>query len=139
MPAVEGVRVEGLRELQRGLKNVGSDFSKKLRGELRAAGESVRSLAESKAESNIRNIGASWARGSLRNVGAPWARMRVGVTATMVYVAPMSRNQGGSPRPNLGGLLMTRALIPAADERQDETLLAVEHLLDVVAAENGFF
>lgn len=126
MPAVEGIRIEGLRELQRGFKGVSKDASKGLRVELRKVGEGVRSLAESKASSEITRIGPKW------------GRMRLGVTTSYVYIAPRSRRGTGSPRPNLAGLLMSRAMIPAAEESQEATVLAVEGMLDRISVANGF-
>jgi hypothetical protein len=123
---VSGVKVEGLRELQRGFRSVSSDVAKQLTRELRGIGEAVRVLAEEKASSDISRIGPSW------------GRMRVGVTASYVYIAPKSRRHGGSPRPNLAGLLMSRAMIPAADESRETTVIAVEGMLDRITVRNGF-
>lgn len=126
MPAVEGVRVEGLRQLQSSLKNMGSEYATQFRVQLRGVGEAVRTLAEQKASSEISHIGPDW------------FRMRLGVTTKVLYVAPRQRRHDGSPRPNLGGLLMEKALIPATAEKQGETLQKFEHLLDSVAAKHGF-
>jgi hypothetical protein len=57
---VSGVKVEGLRELQRGFRSVSSDVAKQLTRELRGIGEAVRVLAEEKASSDISHIGPSW-------------------------------------------------------------------------------
>lgn len=138
MPPVEGIRLEGLRELTLGFQHVSKDVSKKFRAELREVGEGVRALAESKAESDIPHIGATWARGSFGGAGAPWARMRLGVTSSMVYIVPRSRRRGGSPRPNLAGLLLNRAMTPAADELREATVVKVEGMLERITAENGF-
>lgn len=130
--------MQGLRDVQRALKSVAKDEAKELRLELAKAGEGVRSLAQSKAESNISHIGAKWARGSFGGVGAPWARMRLGVTTSYVYIAPASRRHGGSPRPNLGSLLVTKAMVPAAQESHTATVLAIEGMLDRITVKNGF-
>lgn len=121
-----GVRVEGLRELQRSLRGVDRDYARDMKKELRAIGETVSHAAEQKAS------------GSIRNIGPTWSRMRVGVTQSLVYVAPRARRRGGSPRPNLANLLLRRAMEPAVDEKQDDTERQLESLLDRVASRNGF-
>ena len=120
------VRIEGLRELSRGLKGVSKDVSRQFTRELRDAGEGVRALAEQKADSDISHIGPRW------------GRMRLGVTTRAVYIAPMSRRQGGSPRPNLAGLLVSRAMIPAAVEGEPEVIVKVEAMLERISVSNGF-
>lgn len=102
------VRVEGLRELNRALRTVSAGVRRDLRGQLRTAAEPARSEAQSLAFSQISNI------------GPVWGRMKIGVTTSAVYIAPATRRQGGSPRPNLGGLLLRQAMIPAADDKQQE-------------------
>jgi hypothetical protein len=123
---VGAVRIEGLRELQVSLQRMRSEVGPELRKELRDAGEPVRALAEEKAV------------GRIRNIGPQWSRMRLGVTTKVVYVAPKSRRHGGSPRPNLGGLLMDRAMQPALDESAAEIYPRVEAMLDRLGAEHGF-
>src|SRR5262245_59986111 len=67
-----------------------------------------------------------------------WAGMRVGVTRTVVYVAPKRRGvktRGADPRrrPNVGTLLMVRAMEPALERNQPELEHACERALDRVA------
>jgi hypothetical protein len=103
------VRVEGLRELHRAFDVAGREMTKDLRAGLRSAAEPVRSDAESLAVQGIDRI------------GVPWSRMRVGVTRSSVYVAPQQRKRGrGSPRPNLAGLLLDRAMIPALEQNKEK-------------------
>src|SRR5262245_35698478 len=96
---------------------------------MRQVAEPVRQDAEQSALSGIR-----------RMPGSPrWARMRVGVTRTVVYVAPRQRGTRGrrpGGRPNLAGLLMDRAMQPALERHEHETTAAFERLLDEVA--DGF-
>lgn len=120
------VRVTGLRELQRDLKKIGGDSGPSLRKKLREVAEPVRALAEGKAGSSISHIGPTW------------SRMKVGVTAKSVYVAPRARRKGGSPRGNLGGLLMDKALDPALKESEVLIVNAVESMLDRIADDHGF-
>ena len=124
--AASTVRVHGLRELQRDLSRANKDIAKDLRGELKTLAEPVRALAESKADSSISHIGSRW------------GRMRVGVTSRSVYVAPRSKRQGGSPRPNLAALLMDRAMQPALDDLSAETVSGVELMLDRFGVTHGF-
>ncbi len=114
------VRVQGLRELDRALNAYAKDAQKGMRKDLRVVAEPVRAMAEQLAVGNISNIGAAW------------SRMRIGVTSRAVYVAPKSRNAGGSPRRNVGTLLMERAMQPALDRNTDEVIRGMEHILDTI-------
>ncbi len=119
------IRVEGLRELQRGLRGMNRDLGKQLTLELREVAEDVKTLAQEKAVANIPNIGDDW------------SRMRIGVTTKMVYVAPARRRRGGSPRKNLAGLLVSRAMQPAADEEHGRLVVKTEAMLDRLEFEYG--
>lgn len=123
---VTGVKVSGLSELQRDLKRADPDLAIDLRNGLKELAAPVRDLAASKAAAKISHLGTRW------------ARMRVGAVQRGVYVAPASRRRGGSPRPNLGTLLMQRAMEPALEERQDQIVQGVERLLDTFGLEHGF-
>jgi hypothetical protein len=126
MPATTGVKVRGLRELNRAIKQVEKDLRKELRDGLKDVAEPVRSTDEALASEKIRNIGPTW------------ERMRVGVTTKMVYVAPKARRHGGSPRPNLAGLLMDKAMQPALDQHEGDVVNRIERMLDRVGDKNGF-
>ncbi len=76
----------------------------------------------------------------IRRIGIPWSRMRVGVTAHSVYVAPRKRGlktRGSDPRrrPNLAGLLMGESLLPALQQNESRVASQVGHLLDEVGRE----
>lgn len=120
------VRIRGLAELQRDLKRISKDLGKELKDELRVVAEPVRMGAERLAVQNISHIGSAW------------SGMRIGMTARTVYVAPKRRRRGGSPRPNLGGLLMDRAMQPALDENEDKIVARVEFMLDRLGDTHGF-
>jgi hypothetical protein len=126
MPGSNGVKITGLRELDRALGKYDTDVRKGLRAELKLAADPVRSRAEALAVSGISNMG-----------GGPWARMRVGVLTKGSYVAPKSRGRGGSPRPNLAGELY-EAMSTALDETRVEVFALVEGMLDRAAGMNGF-
>lgn len=119
------VQIRGLRELNHALQAYNKDLQRELRDELRDAAEPVRGRAESLASSSISNIGF-------------WSQMRTGVTSRVVYVAPRRRRRGGSPRPNLAGLLMGQAMEPALDAEQGQVVRSVESMLDRLGRENGF-
>lgn len=124
--AVGEVRVEGLRDLNRAFARLGAGVKKELVGELALAAEPVRAAAVELAVSGIRNIGPRW------------SQMRVGVTQSLVYVAPKSRRRRGSPRPNLAPLLMDRAMQPALDENKEEVVTRLGLMIDRLGGESGF-
>lgn len=119
------LRVEGYNELQRAFALADPALQKRLRATLIDAGSPVRTDAEHLASTEI------------RHVGAEWSRMRVGVTRRVVYVAPVARGtrEAKRKRPNMGTLLMRRALEPALDQNSGRTLATVEHMLDVLAGD----
>jgi hypothetical protein len=121
MPAAAEIQIKGLRELQRASKAAGAATHREVRKALGDAAGPVRERAEQLAQSQI------------RNVGAKWSRMRIGVTVRSVYVAPAARRSGGSPRPNMGGLLLSKSMMPALDEKTDEVMREFEHALDNIA------
>jgi hypothetical protein len=122
VPFVGEVRVEGLRDLQNAFREVSKDLAKELRTDLKQIAEPVRSRAEQLAGDSISNI------------GPVWSLMRVGVTQRTVYVAPKTRRTIGSPRSNLGGLLMRKAMQPALEEKTDQVAAELEKLVDRVTS-----
>lgn len=118
--------MRGLAELNRAFKQVEVGLRTDLRAGLLDAAEPVRTTAEDLAAGNIRNIGGRW------------SQMKKGATGRIVYVAPRARRRGGSPRPNLGGLLMREAMLPALDRRQREVERKLETLLDRLGSKAGF-
>jgi hypothetical protein len=120
----DGVRVDGLRDLQRAFARFGVEEKKALRDGLASAAEPVRVRATELADERIRNIGPEW------------DQMRIGVTTKVVYVAPARRRRAGHTslsRPNLAPLLMDRAMSPALEETEPE----VVELLDAVLGRLG--
>lgn len=122
----DAIRVQGLQELSRAFGRISADLRAEVRSELAAAGEPVRARGESLARSDIRNIGDRW------------SQMRIGVTSSLVYVAPKARRRRGSPRPNLAPLLMDKALQPALDQSAPEIVAHMDAMLGRLAGENGF-
>lgn len=119
------VRVRGLAELNRAFKSYDADLHRELRAELRTVAEPVKRSAQQNAVASIRNIGDHW------------SRMKIGVTTSLVYVAPFSRRRGGSPRPNLAPQLQA-AMDQALDENQGEIAAGLDAMLTRVGDENGF-
>lgn len=126
------VRVEGLRELTRAFGKISKDLSDEVRDELLDAVEPVKERAEQLALSRIRNMPES----------PQYAEMRTGVSKArgVVFMVPAwrTRRRPNRRRPNLGELLLERAMDPALDEKEDEIVRGVERTLDHLARENGF-
>ena len=120
------VEIEGLRELQRNLAKINRGAAGAVRKGIRNAATPVARHAEGLASGNISNIGPAW------------SRIRIGSPSGQVYLAPKQRNRGGSPRPNLAGLLMNEAMIPAVGDKRREFLKAVEKTFDDLADSAGF-
>jgi hypothetical protein len=117
-----------MRELSAAFAQAGRDASAGLRGAEREAAEPVRRDAEQLAQTKIRRIGKDW-----------W-KMRVGVTRTLVYVAPRERGvktRGADPRrrPAFADLLMGRAMQPALDQNETTVVDTFERLFDRVTAD----
>lgn len=125
MPAAEQtLQVLGLRDLQRAFKLADATLVRELRTSLKEAAEPVRTDAE------------RLARAGIPTIGLPWSQMRVGVTSTSVYVAPRRRGSRlvTRRRPNLAGLLLGRAMLPALDQNQNEVATRVDRMLGEVGA-----
>src|SRR4029077_1418950 len=130
MPVV----VRGLANINAGFKNTHRDIRAGWRLEQRHIAEPVASDTERLALLSIRHMPAS----------PQWSRMRIGITRSMVYVAPRQRGvrwNSRSPgsrfqarRPNLGDLLMDRAMQPALERHETQIVQEVRQLLDLAAA-----
>ena len=120
------VEIDGLKELQRNLNKINRGAGGAVRKGLRKAAKPVAKNIEAKATEEISRIGPQW------------SRMRIGNPAGQVYIAPRMRNRGGSPRPNLFGLLKFRAMFPGALEKRREFVKAVEDEFDDLARSAGF-
>lgn len=120
------VEIHGLRELQRNLNKINKGAAGAVRKGIRQAAQPVQRHVETVA------------LGQIRNIGPNWSRMRIGAPSGTVYLAPKQRNRGGSPRPNLAGLLMNEAMIPGVGDKRREFLTAVEKTFDDLANSAGF-
>lgn len=120
------VHVKGLTELNRAFAKLGVEVQREL------------TLVLTEAASPVAATAAQNAWGRIRNMTERWSKMRVGARPGLVYVAPGARRNHGSPRPNLGTLLMDRAMQPALDAHAPEIEAKVEAAIDALTAENGF-
>lgn len=120
------IRLFGVPELQRAFAEMNRQVQRELKIELRALAEPVRADAARLAAANIGRIGPQW------------SRMRVGITTRVVYVAPLQRRHGGSPRPNLAPLLMDRAMQLALDRHKGQIVEGLDALLSRAGIEHGF-
>jgi len=119
--------VQGLPELYQALGELDVSVQEHLKEGLIEGAEPVQRLAEGRAMSEITNMTDHW------------ARMKIGVTGkALVYIAPLSRRAGGSPRHNLAGELLDKAMIPAAVEGQPAVEAAVAVAVNRAIKESGF-
>jgi len=126
-----GVRVDGYRELMRSFALISDGLRKDLRGQLAEATSPAKDRAQRLAGSQIRNMLSPTAL-------VDWWKMRLGVTTTAVYLAPGQRRSGGSPRPNLGPLLMNEAMFPAVEQTMPEIRMRLDGWLDELGDGAGF-
>jgi hypothetical protein len=122
--SASSTHLKGWSELRRSLRKVSREAAKEVDDELKHVAEPVRDDAE------------RLARDEITNIGEKWSAMRIGARARGVYVAPQSRRRGGSPRPNLGILLMKDALIPAVEQNERRIERGVEQALDRLLRQN---
>ena len=118
------VTVRGLRELNAALAKADRQTRLGVRGELLQVAQPVQQGAEQLAAANITRIGPRW------------SKMRIGITRSLVYVAPRQRGtrvRTSKSRPNFGTLLMDRAMQPALDAHTAEIEAGFERMLDTVA------
>ncbi len=120
------IRVRGLRELDRALNAYDKDLKKEVRKELKVVAEPVRSLSEQMAVGNISNVGATW------------SRMKLGVKARAVYVAPRARPTGqGTARPNLARMLKAQ-MEASLEQKTPDVVKGFEDMIDRLTSKHGF-
>jgi hypothetical protein len=128
LAASSEITVRGLRELENLAASTSRHATKVVRASFRKVAEPIRSDAQGLAEASIPRIGPKW------------GKMRVGVTRTLVYVAPKERGvkvRGPDPRrrPKFADLMEARAMAPALERNEGNIEAAVEHALDDIARE----
>lgn len=116
------VAVTGLRELQAAFAKTGRDSRLGVRKEIRQIAEPIRSTAETNTA------------GAITRIGPRWPKMRIGVSRSLIYVAPRQRGvkvKGGTrmSRPNLGNLLMEQ-MESALRQHEHQIEANVERALD---------
>lgn len=115
------VRLRGLKETHRAFQRVEKDAGRDLRGKLRDAAKPVAADAE-------HNVTAA-----IKTITPPWAKMRVGVTSTLVYIAPKQKGVGRrgdseKRRPNLADL-MAPPMEEALAENEKHIVRTVDDIL----------
>lgn len=122
------IRIKGQAELEAAFLELRREVLTGLRPALLALAARVRGEARSMAPEEI------------TNVGPQWGQFRIGVARSepLVYLAPKQRSRGaGSPRPNMGGLLM-QVMSGALDRHQDEIVAGLDALIDGSEIKAGF-
>lgn len=117
-----GVKVRGLREMNRAFARANRDLDRELKDTLKDAAEPVREGAERLAFTQIRGM-----------VHSPrWAEQKIGATSRVVYIAPRQRGTKNPlrRRPNLAGLLLGRAMEPALRQNEHRVVAKLERMLD---------
>jgi hypothetical protein len=120
------VYVKGLRELQAALAKADRDTRLGLRADLRNVAQPVQQDAQQLALSTITGMPRS----------PRWAGMRIGVTRSLVYVAPRQKGTRGrvpGGRPNLANLLMSKAMEPALERNRASIERSMDAVLDRMA------
>jgi hypothetical protein len=120
--AQQTIRVEGLRELQRALRNADKELAKDLTRRLKEAADIVRQDAASKFAS-INPVSAAGFR----------PRARTGVAAV-----EQSKKRTTGTRPDFGSLQMRVALLPALADNTDNVVAAIDRMLDELGQAEGF-
>lgn len=114
------IRIEGLAALQRANAMVQAEIDNRLKDALKDAAQPVAIDAQSLAVQQITRI------------TLPWSQMRIGVTRRAVYVAPKQRSRDRNQlrrRPNLGRLLIDRAMTPALAQNESQIQDKVNRML----------
>lgn len=114
------IKIQGLTELERALKEAEPLVYAELRKGLEAAGQPIAERSHALALQNI------------PKVTEPWSEFRVGSTTQVVYVAPKQRGSKVGPRkrPKFATLLIKRALEPAVPGAEIELQRQAEAALN---------
>lgn len=112
--ATAGVRIRGLRELNRSLQKANKGAAKSVRDGLKEAAWPIVEAAKAKE--------TRWGGASIGTIG-PRASVRG------VFVTQRARKVTGN-RGDFGALQMRQAFIPALEENREEVFVAVEHAID---------
>lgn len=121
--AVQSVKVHGLRELHRALKNYADDVKKELEAELKDAGEIVATGARARF-AMIDARSAAGFKPRVRGFGR--------------VVVEQTRRRKTGRRPDYGRLQMRRALLPAREAAEPRVVDALEAMLDRIGRKEGF-
>jgi hypothetical protein len=123
------IYITGLREISGAYGKLERETRLGMRAKAREIAAPVQHTAEALAQAKITRIGRRW------------FKMRIGVTRTLIYVAPRQRGvKGRGPDPRRRGqqfanLLMDKAMEPALEQNEAKIEHAVDELLDHVIAD----
>lgn len=128
------VAVHGLADLHRAFAKADKDRRKALRDVERDVAEPVRSTAEGMAITRIRGIA--------RTANPKWHGMRIGITRSLVYVAPKQRGRLTRKDParyrrgtRFADLLMDLAMDPALEQHRGSFEFRMARAFDQLADE----
>ena len=121
--------VHGLADLQRAFQFAEKDAKKEVRTALREVAGPIQRDAESNAS-------------RFQNIGPRWGKFRIGVTRSLIYVAPKQRGRQTQKnraygRPLFGTKLMDEAMDPALQKNIHNIEHQMEQALDRLAT--GFY
>lgn len=127
MPSDRAIRVEGVSELRRAFNRADKKLGRDLAKTLKAVGEPVRVDAE-------RNV-----LGGISRIGIRWYRMRIGISRSIVYVAPKERGRQSRANPRLRRPRLADQMGPEMERALDANVKQAEagflRLLDDVGKE----
>ncbi len=128
--AIGAIRVKGLADLNRALKNADKDVRLGVREVERQVAEPVKLEAQRLAVTEISGL----KRTNLKS-GGEWGLMRIGSTQKVIYVAPLKRGKkkGTQKRRNFAGVLMDKAMQPALDRKRPLIERRFQQMLDHMA------
>jgi hypothetical protein len=128
MAAGVGVKVHGLRELNRAFKAVAGDLDKKLIEELKEAAEPVAKETEQLALTRIRNMPSS----------PQWAVMRIFVSKANATVSMFPLQRGRRNRGAGLGPRLQEAMDIGLEHNENEVHNRIDGLIGRIADHHGF-
>jgi hypothetical protein len=125
----ETLRVEGMTGMLRAFNRIDKRLAKDVKKQLALAAVPVQLGAQQRAVTQISGLRRENPMGT-----AKWAFMRIGVTSKVVYVAPQQRGRQSRrntrlKRPNMAGLLLERAMLPALRANTSQVVARLDRVL----------
>lgn len=126
------VEIEGLAQLKRSLHEVSGGIEKNLTADLKEAARPAKDIAERLALSKI---------SGMKRSRVHWNEMRLGVSGSIVYIAPKQRGAKRTParrRPNLSSLIVEKAINPALEVSEHRIEAGAQKAVDRAIRAAGF-